>query len=524
MAEKKEKKLTLTDAVERIINNEDPSSVKSLLGAVDDLEYKKFLESQRKIIDEKTDLIVDSLCERISAAERVAVSCFLAEKPVHKPARENQLIERAKKRCKKNKIDSGIIEDIVRHTIIKAKIAQDNIIGDIAKKISRKGMLLGTQISSGRGTDFVIQPISTSMNDPEQVLIREESNIKEFGIAGLTKKYSKNYSNFKKNFPWLKPLIEKEAIIGHRDYDIFIKKFENKEKSIILSFLQAKEMHIGYIRIAEILKIHQKLGFKIKLSFNDTLNGKTKEKQKEILFDHMLNLAALGLSLNEKKFEVYARSNQKNLLELAVKISDKISVGTVSSALGLSMSKSSKDVLCTFIEISDILSNQICSGDVNNVLVVSELDKDLYVRFGRDVSAIMGLSKLPLLSSIYVRSIKPLSLNCSDNDFIYFSDSEKQIRDKIKLAITGGKESIEQQKKFGGNSDPRICAVSSLLSFGLSEKEYKKTTEKCRRGEIMCGECKENCIKFFTDYIKKHNEKKEKLKNKVSDVLNKIFK
>jgi len=534
VAEKQEKtrKLSLSDAVERIIRGDDPGVVKDLLGVVDDPVYKEFLGLQRNIIDKKTDEIVDALCDRISAAKKVAVLCFLAEKPIHKPARENQLILWAKKRCKKNcskyKIECNTIEDIVRYILIKARIEQDVTIGDIAKKISEKGLFLSSQISSGRGTDFSIQPISTSMNDSEQILIREESNIKEFGIAGLTKKYTKNYRTFKKNFLWLNPLIEKEAIIGHRDYDVFIKEFENKEKSVVLSFLPAKEMNVGFIRTTEFLKIHQNLGLKIKLSFNNT---ETKERQKEILFNHLLNLAAFGLDIDEKKLEVYIQSNQKDVLNLAVKISGEIPLSTVNSALGLSMSESLKSVFNTFIAVADILGNEICSeGDKegnkegnkegkNNVLVVSELNHDLYVRFARHVSSDIGLSKP---SSIYLRSIKPLSLNGTENDFIYFSDSEEQIKNKIKHAITGGKESLEQQKKFGGNPDTRICAVSSLFSFVLSEDEHKKITEKCIRGETMCGECKENCIYFFVNYIKRHNEKKEKLRDKVSDVLNKI--
>ena len=80
-------------------------------------------------------------------------------------------------------------------------------------------------------------------------------------------------------------------------------------------------------------------------------------------------------------------------------------------------------------------------------------------------------------------------------------------------AKTGGKETIEEQKKLGGM--PEDCMVFELFKQHLIEddKELDKIYFDCKKGKIVCGDCKKKCAKlmekFMNDFIKKFKKAKK---------------
>lgn len=105
----------------------------------------------------------------------------------------------------------------------------------------------------------------------------------------------------------------------------------------------------------------------------------------------------------------------------------------------------------------------------------------------------------------------------SPNSAIFYSDSHDEIKRKIAMAVTGGKDTLSLQIKEGGNPDMRICSVSSLMAFYVvgETEEYKKICQDCRDGKLLCKGCKSRCIDFMIKYIDEHQKKREEIKNDV---------
>jgi len=79
-------------------------------------------------------------------------------------------------------------------------------------------------------------------------------------------------------------------------------------------------------------------------------------------------------------------------------------------------------------------------------------------------------------------------LRTGDDDL--HTDSPKQLKKKIGNAFTGGAVSAEEQRKTGGR--PEMCAVFKY-QFYLFESDDAKVddlADRCRKGEILCGECR----------------------------------
>ncbi len=78
------------------------------------------------------------------------------------------------------------------------------------------------------------------------------------------------------------------------------------------------------------------------------------------------------------------------------------------------------------------------------------------------------------------------------NSTIYTTDPPKLIRKKISSAFTGGASSVEEQRRSGGRPD--VCAVYKYkyYMFERNDNALGELYDKCRKGEILCGECKKD--------------------------------
>jgi tryptophanyl-tRNA synthetase len=98
---------------------------------------------------------------------------------------------------------------------------------------------------------------------------------------------------------------------------------------------------------------------------------------------------------------------------------------------------------------------------------------------------------------------------------IYTTDSQKDVKKKVGRAFTGGCVSVSEQKEKGGN--PEVCAVFKYNYFLFEESDGKvnELADKCRRGEILCGECKQMLTEKINVFLEKHQAKREEAKEVV---------
>jgi tryptophanyl-tRNA synthetase len=84
-----------------------------------------------------------------------------------------------------------------------------------------------------------------------------------------------------------------------------------------------------------------------------------------------------------------------------------------------------------------------------------------------------------------------------------FYEPEKSVRKKVMAALTGGRMTLEEQKRLGG--EPDRCSVYLLNLFHMLEDdgELAELRRRCESGEITCGQCKKETLErvqaFLTD-------------------------
>ena len=103
-------------------------------------------------------------------------------------------------------------------------------------------------------------------------------------------------------------------------------------------------------------------------------------------------------------------------------------------------------------------------------------------------------------------------MSASDpNSAIFMSDTSNQIKKKINShAFSGGRESLEEHRKLGGNPDVDV-AYTYLSYFLEDDEELEDLGKKYRSGELLTGEMKQRCIAELTKFVSAFQERRAKV-------------
>jgi len=97
------------------------------------------------------------------------------------------------------------------------------------------------------------------------------------------------------------------------------------------------------------------------------------------------------------------------------------------------------------------------------------------------------------------------------DSLVWFDDPDKDVKKKIMRALTGGRQTLEEQKKLGG--EPEKCSIYQLNRFHMQESdaELAEMCRACRAGELMCGTCKKETLERVRNFLQEFKEKRDEV-------------
>ncbi len=100
---------------------------------------------------------------------------------------------------------------------------------------------------------------------------------------------------------------------------------------------------------------------------------------------------------------------------------------------------------------------------------------------------------------------------------ISLTEDPKEAAKKIMRAITGGRQSLAEQKKLGG--EPEKCSIYEFLLFHLSDddKELLELDAECRSGRRMCGTCKKDVAERIEKFLQEHQRAREAARERLPE-------
>ncbi len=314
-------------------------------------------------------------------------------------------------------------------------------------------------------------------------------------------------------------LFRRGIVMAHRDLDKFLGAVaKGKPASILTGIMPSGPMHLGHKMVVDQCVFWQDSGVKTRVLIADiearlTRNVMPPDAKRVALEEYLANWIALGL--DHTKTDLYAQSNRSiPYYDLSATLSGRITLAEMSAIYG---SLSPGKITSAMIQASDIIHGQLPEYDgKSNVLVPVGFDQDPHLRMTRGLAEKEGFIKPSSTYHRFMTGLEGGKMSSSrPNSFISLNDSVDVAMKKADRVLTGGRVTLEEQKKLGG--EPDKCVVFELETFHFmpDDKELADLKQKCLKGEIMCGECKQ----ILKDRLKKFLEnlavKREKAKDTV---------
>jgi len=348
--------------------------------------------------------------------------------------------------------------------------------------------------------------------------------IEEFGTQPLTKALLKR---LEKHAGKLHLQLRRGLFFSHRDLDWILDMYESGQRFMLYTGRgPSGPVHIGHL-VPWIFTKHLQDVFGSKLYFQMTDDEKflinsefAIEKSTGFAYDNALDVIATGF--DPKKTKIIMDIKDAGMLyKLAVRIAKRITFSTVKATFGFNESSNIGIIFFPAIQAVPCFLESALTGENVPCLIPAAIDQDPYWRVTRDVAPKLGYFKPAQIHCKFLPGLgKGGKMSASlPETCIFTTDSLETAEKKIWNAFTGGKPTVKEQKLYGG--DPSICPVYyyEYYLFEEDDAKLKEISEKCRSGELLCGEHKKMLAEKVTKFLQEHQKKREKAKDILNDFL-----
>lgn len=512
----------IENGVRRLLDGEDPAAIRSEMPSAG-LPYVEYRGRQRAVISGSHERILELTHARIEASRNVAGEKYLESDTIHKPAVEENLFVGARRKARQLGLSVETAEDIARLLLSNAREVQERTLNDIAQRLSRlHGQILDADSPETRAEEVDIAIPSLVVRTGDQPLARENELIKELRVTGLNEAYQEQRARFAQWFEDPHPYMLTGQMVGSRDADLFMQALDDGERCVVTATMSADgPMHLGHMALGNLLLFFHSLGADVSLGFHSELDGRDEARANAL--ERLLTLAAAGLDLH--RVDAYLELERPALLQTAFELGREIPLSVLNSALGLRLNSSVTNTFLPLLRLAGILHvQQPEPGGPCRTLVIDGIGGDVYVRMARNIAEKFGFIKP---SALYLRPMRNLTTydnpstgsavevmtNAVPQGRIAYNDTAEDVRRRVARAYTGGRRTLEEQRKLGGNPDPRVCSVSSLHAFHttLEPQAYAALQERCRSGNLLCGECKAAATHDLLEHLERCRETRDAL-------------
>ena len=353
--------------------------------------------------------------------------------------------------------------------------------------------------------------------------------IKEFGLQPM------NYANLPKAFH-NEVLFRRGIVFAHRNFGSIVSAIENKKPFVMMTgMMPTGKFHIGHMILARQIIFYQSLGAKVYICVADieayNARGQSLEESRQIAIEeYLLNYIALGLK--PENLELYFQSDRskdgkranayyrlQNLVARHITFNEfkavygEITPGKMVSAL---------------LQASDMLHPQLPEFEHPiPVLVPVGIDQDPHIRLTRDVIGRINnynnfnFKELCSTCHTFIPGLNGGKMSSSDaTSFIALTDTPEEAARKVKkYAFSGGKDTIDEHRKYGGNPDIDV-SYQWLRIFEEDDVLLKKVYDDYKIGSLLSGELKNLLISKLNVFLTEHQKKREKARHVLDKYIN----
>ena len=346
--------------------------------------------------------------------------------------------------------------------------------------------------------------------------------VKDFGTSLIPEEV-------KKKLDKTHPLIRRGLYFSHRDFDKWLENHrKGKRVSVITGRGPSEKMHLGHLVPFLVAKsLQDNFGCEVFIPISDDEKFYVKENlsfDDAIKFseDNILDIIALGF--DPKKTFIFEDFVYTDIYKYAAQIAKKMTYNMAKATFGLKPEQNIGWSFYPAMQAAHILFPQFYRGNHLSVVPVG-IDQDPFIRLTRDIATNKDI-KLEKPCALHARFLPSLhgeaKMSASDtgNSVIYLSDDAKTVKNKInKYAFSGGRKTLEEHRKKGGNPDVDVSFLYLKYLLEDDDEKLKEIYESYKSGIMLTGDLKKYTIEKTNAFLKEHQKKKKEAKKKLNNFL-----
>ncbi|MHA1575974.1 MAG: tryptophan--tRNA ligase, partial [Candidatus Thorarchaeota archaeon] len=312
---------------------------------------------------------------------------------------------------------------------------------------------------------------------------------------------------------------------AHRDMDWILDEYDKGNKFIIYTGRgPSGDVHVGHLVPWMFTKWLQEK-FDTRLYFQLTNDEKfwftpdlSIEDVKKYTHSNALDLLALGFE-PEDTFILQDLEHIDMMYEIAAQVAKKVTFSTAKAVFGFDNSMNIGGIWYPAMQATPAFLHSWIYGKKTPCLIPCAIDQDPHWRVTRDVAEKLGYYKPASIQNKFVPGLTEGGKMSASQPMsaVFTTDTPKKAGKKVMSAFTGGRDSADEQRELGANPD--ICSVFKYYQFIFmpDDKDLADIEQKCRSGEILCGECKQILKPMMMEFIENHQAAREEVKDRVHE-------
>ncbi|KAJ4886164.1 Nucleotidylyl transferase superfamily protein [Raphanus sativus] len=326
--------------------------------------------------------------------------------------------------------------------------------------------------------------------------------------------------------------LRRGFFFAHRDLDEILDAYERGKKFYLYTGRgpSSESLHLGHLIPFMFTKYLQE-AFKVPLVIQITDDEKCIWKSLEpkdsrkLGTENVKDIIACGFDVTKTFIFSNFGTVGGKFYENMVEVGKRVTVNKMMATYGITgedpAAKISFPAVQAVPSFSSSFPDLFLGNDKLPCLIPCAIDQDPYFRMTRDVAPRLKYIKPALIESKFLPALRGKNgkMSASDaNSAIYINDSAEDIKRKVNSAVTGGRDNLEDQIKYGANLEEDI--PFQYLSFFLEDDaELEHIKKEYGEGRMQSGEVKKRLTQVLTEVVERHRKARAAVTEEMVDAF-----
>lgn len=352
--------------------------------------------------------------------------------------------------------------------------------------------------------------------------------IKEFGLKKIDSTLLARLDALaKKKGLKLHPYLRRGIFFAERDLKFALDEHEKGNLFLYTGCGPSGPIHMGHAMVWTFVKwLQDVLDVDLWFQFTDDekflFKDKTYDEIQEWLHENMLDVIAFGFDPKKTHFLIDTKHADIMYPE-AIKVAKKINFSTVKAVFGLNNQNNIGSIFYTSMQAVPAFLPSVLAKKKLACLIPYAIDQDAHFRVTRDVVGKLGYSKPASIECRFLPGLGGIQeqgkLSSSEGVAICMTDDPKTVKKKInKYAFSGGKDTVEEHRKLGGNPDIDV-SYQWLNFFEQDDEKLKQIYQDYKAGKLLSGELKAILIDVLNEFLSEHQKRRAEAESKLDEFI-----